>query len=119
VTTPAFSHLFAHVGDYERTRHLLVDLLGLEVLMEEGGYLRVGGGDGFHVGIEAAPAGTKPETEIVVRVADVDATLERLRAAGIEISDPIDAPWGVRYASFRDADGRPMSLAGPLREDRP
>ena len=43
----ALSHLFVHVRDLERARRFYVDYVGLEVLQEGGGYLRLGGSGGF------------------------------------------------------------------------
>jgi catechol 2,3-dioxygenase-like lactoylglutathione lyase family enzyme len=43
---------------------------------------------------------------VVFRTDDLDATFERLRAAGAEVlQEPIDQPWGVRDAAFRDPAG--------------
>lgn len=37
---------------------------------------------------------------------DVDAEVERLRAAGVEVTrEPVDQPWGERQASVADPDG--------------
>ncbi len=108
------SHLFVHVADLERSRTFYVDLLGLEVLMEGGGYLRVGGGDGFHIGLEQRPEVTRTaDIEVVVAVADVDATVARIRAAGIAVTDPVAQPWGARHAWLHDPDGTPMSVYAP------
>ncbi len=61
-----FSHLFVHVADLERLRRFYVDLLGLEAPMEGGGCLRVGGGDGFHIGLEERPVvSMTPDIELV------------------------------------------------------
>ena len=49
---PGFSHCLLHVTDLARTRAFYADRLGLEILAEHGGYLRLGGGDGFHIGVE-------------------------------------------------------------------
>jgi catechol 2,3-dioxygenase-like lactoylglutathione lyase family enzyme len=46
------SHLFIVVSDLERARVFYVTDLGLDLLLETPGYLRVGGGGGFHLGIE-------------------------------------------------------------------
>jgi catechol 2,3-dioxygenase-like lactoylglutathione lyase family enzyme len=47
--------------------------------------------------------------------ADVDATYERLTAAGYDgHKAPWDAPWGQRYALVRDPDGNSADLFAPL-----
>jgi len=115
----SYSHLFVHVSDLARTREFYVDRLGLEVLLEHPGYLRVGGGDGFHIGFEEreqAQVGAAG-IEIVIAVDDVDATWSRLRAAGIALdTEPHDQEWGARHAWLRDPDGYRLSLAGPPRD---
>ena len=123
----SLSHLFFHVRDLAAARAFYVGLLELEVLVEEGGYLRVGGGDGFHIGLEqwpedqmppAAPAGPQgPDLEIVVRVDDVERTGKRLRLAGFPIVlGPMETPWGTLHAWTRDPDGRSVSVQQPLDE---
>jgi len=83
------SHLFVSVRDLAATHRFYVELLGLEVLVggPEGGYLRLGGGGGFHIGFEAIPiaASPTPGIEIVVRVDDVDALYRRLITAGVAV----------------------------------
>ena len=47
-----------------------------------------------------------------LRVANVDAVVAELLAAGVELlNGPIDRPWGVRTASFRDPSGHVWELA--------
>jgi catechol 2,3-dioxygenase-like lactoylglutathione lyase family enzyme len=104
------SHLFVTVGDVEAARQFWTEAIGLDLLVEEDGYLRVGGAGGFTMGIEPADDGA-PAVEVVVRVADVDATFARLQAAGIDCdSPPIDMPWGARHIWLRDPDGRAVSI---------
>jgi catechol 2,3-dioxygenase-like lactoylglutathione lyase family enzyme len=108
----AFSHAFLHVRSLARTRAFYVDLLGLEVLMDDGGYLRLGGGGGFHIGVEERPTDQigAPGIELEVRVDDVDAVVARLRAAGVSVTDPAEQPWGARHAWFHDPDGYRLSV---------
>ena len=108
---PRLSHLFVTVADLKVSRAFWTEKIGLEVLVEDDEYLRVGGGDGFTMGIERAAPGEDLEVEVVVRVADVDATYERLLAAGITCdSPPQEMPWGARHIWLRDPDGRRISL---------
>ena len=51
------SHLFVRVHSLAETRRFYVELLGLEVLMEEPGYLRIGNPDGWHMGMEEGRQG--------------------------------------------------------------
>jgi len=47
-----------------------------------------------------------PRAVLTVEVDDVDATCVDLRARGVELlNGPMDRPWGVRTASFRDPAG--------------
>ena len=101
------------VRSLDEARRLYVDLLGLEVLVDEGAYVRIGGGGGFHMGVEQEPAGEVKQADIVVRVDDVDAVVERLREAGVDVTDPEDQEWGARHAWLHDADGRPISIYTP------
>jgi catechol 2,3-dioxygenase-like lactoylglutathione lyase family enzyme len=110
----SLSHLFVPVRSLDDARRLYVDLLGLEVLVDEGGYVRIGGNGGFHMGVEAEPSRAVKQADLVVRVDDVDAMVARLRAAGDEVTDPEDQPWGARHAWLHDGDGRPISIFTPL-----
>ena len=52
---------------------------------------------------------------LVETPSDVDATYERLVAAGYDgHKEPWDAFWGQRYASLRDPDGNGIDLFCPL-----
>lgn len=117
----ALSHLFVHVTSLEATRHFYVDYLGLEILAEEGGYLRVGGGDGFHIGFEErewADVGA-PGIELAVRVEDVDEAYARLRAEGVALAGPPeDQEWGARHAWLHDPDGYRLSIFTPIGATR-
>ena len=107
------SHLFVRVSNLERTRAWYVDLLGLEVLVDEPEYLRVGGGGGFAIGFEAGPPGEVGAVgiEVVVEVDDVDRRYEELVAAGARADEPPgDQEWGARHAWLRDPDGYRVSI---------
>jgi catechol 2,3-dioxygenase-like lactoylglutathione lyase family enzyme len=55
---------------------------------------------------------------LTLEVADVDAHVDLLAGRGAAIlSGPVDRPWGIRTASFRDPTGQLWELAGPLAED--
>ena len=112
---PRLSHLFVHVRDLAESRRFYVDLLGLELLMEEPGYIRIGGGDGFHMGIEEVPDAVGSRgVEIVVAVPDVDEAYRRLTDAGVAFeAAPADQPWGARHAWLRDPSGYRLSIYSP------
>jgi catechol 2,3-dioxygenase-like lactoylglutathione lyase family enzyme len=47
-----------------------------------------------------------PRSVLTVEVDDVDAKCDELRDRGVELlNGPMDRPWGVRTASFRDPAG--------------
>ncbi len=57
-------------------------------------------------------AGVDAIAVYTLRVSDVDAVVAELLAAGVEfLNGPIDRPWGVRTASFRDPSGHVWELA--------
>ena len=111
----SFSHLFVSVRDLAATHDFYVGQLGLEVLMggPDEGYLRIGGGPGFHIGFEAHPEAALPTPgiEVVIRVEDVDASYARLRAGGVDFErPPVDQAWGARHAWLRDPSGYRVSI---------
>jgi lactoylglutathione lyase len=58
--------------------------------------------------------GDAPRFELWVYVDDVDATVERMRAADVPVlMDAEDMPWGERMAYVADPDSNPVALASP------
>jgi catechol 2,3-dioxygenase-like lactoylglutathione lyase family enzyme len=50
--------------------------------------------------------------QFTIEVDDVDAMCELLRARGVELlNGPMDRPWGIRTASFRDPGGHIWEIA--------
>ena len=65
--------------------------------------------------IEPAPVAS-PDAgarfQFTLAVDDVDAMCDTLRGKGVEIlNGPIDRPWGIRTASFRDPGGHVWEIA--------
>jgi uncharacterized glyoxalase superfamily protein PhnB len=59
-----------------------------------------------------APAAAGVRMQLTLSVDDVDATCEELRRRGVVIlNGPIDRPWGVRTATFRDPGGHVWEIA--------
>ena len=51
-------------------------------------------------------------SQFTLGVDDVDATCDELKARGVELlNGPMDRPWGVRTASFRDPGGHIWEIA--------
>lgn len=110
---PQLTHLFMEVGDLARAKWFWTEAIGLDLLDDRGVYIAVGGNGGFAIGIEQGQQSrvSAEGPEITVRVGDVEAFADRLRALGVEIEeDPSDQPWGARHAWLRDPDGRRMSI---------
>jgi hydroxymethylpyrimidine/phosphomethylpyrimidine kinase len=108
---PRLSHLFVTAPAPEEMRRFYVEQLGLRVLMDEDGYLQIGGAGGFHMGIEATERDDAPAIELNVEVGDVDADYQRLHDQGIRFEGPPrDMPWGARHAWLRDPAGNRVSL---------
>jgi catechol 2,3-dioxygenase-like lactoylglutathione lyase family enzyme len=50
--------------------------------------------------------------QFTLGVDDVDATCDELKARGVELlNGPMDRPWGIRTASFRNPDGYIWEIA--------
>ncbi len=108
---PRLTHLFITTHDLAAMREFYVNLLGLDMLVDEGDYLRVGGGGGAHMGMEPAAKGALPAVELNIEVGDVDAVVERLSIRGVQFDAlPADMPWGARHAWLRDPAGHRLSL---------
>ena len=53
---------------------------------------------------------------VIFETDDVDATFERIRAAGAEVmQEPIDQPYGVRDCAFRDPSGNMLRFSSPQK----
>ena len=108
------SHLFMIVSNVEAQVRLLVNLVGLELLVQEEEYVRVGGNGGFYIGMEQGNPSVGDDVDINIEVDDVDAAYGRLIEAGVEVEGPPEQQeWGARHLWFRDVDGRRMSLFTP------
>lgn len=108
------SHLFMIVSNVEAQVRLLVDVVGLELLVQEEEYVRVGGNGGFYIGMEQGSPSVGDDVDINIEVDDVDAAYGRLVEAGVEVEGPPQQQeWGARHLWFRDVDARRMSLFTP------
>jgi catechol 2,3-dioxygenase-like lactoylglutathione lyase family enzyme len=59
-----------------------------------------------------APADAGSRLQLTITVDDVDATCAELAARGVELlNGPMDRPWGVRTAAFRDPGGHIWEIA--------
>jgi catechol 2,3-dioxygenase-like lactoylglutathione lyase family enzyme len=74
---------------------------------------------GTHPGGHALPDGTLPTpggwNRILIQVADLDATIESLRRAGIHFRDDQPSGVAVRQVLLEDPSGNPIELFEPAR----
>jgi lactoylglutathione lyase len=98
------------------------DLLGATVTYEFPGPDGEPGYAGLELGESQLGIGRDPEApaepnerfSLWVYVEDCDATVERLRAAGVPVlEEPADQPWGERIARVLDPDGNLVLVAQP------
>jgi len=109
--SPRLTHLFLTGNDLAAMREFYVDRIGLAVLADEGEYLRLGGGGGADIGLEAAEVQQPPVLDINIQVANVDSVFESLSRHGVEFDGlPNDMPWGARHVWLRDPAGHRVSL---------
>ncbi len=59
-----------------------------------------------------APAGAGSRFQLTITVDDVDAVCAELVRRGVDLlNGPIDRPWGIRTAAFRDPAGHVWEIA--------
>lgn len=59
-----------------------------------------------------APADSGVRFQFTLEVEDVDAMCDELKSRGVELlNGPMDRPWGIRTASFRDPGGHIWEIA--------
>ncbi|GHF59432.1 catechol 2,3-dioxygenase-like lactoylglutathione lyase family enzyme [Deinococcus metalli] len=92
-------------GDAE-DGHVEIEVDGLRIAWESEALMR-----------ELNPHWTRPHGAGRIGVAvqadspaGVDAAVDRLRAAGHDVPDAFDAPWGQRYATVTDPDGTAVDV---------
>ena len=104
------------IPDLERAMEFYGALFGweFEVGMPEFGYYTICLLDGRRVaGLAPTPEPSTTEFWWNVSLAtdDIDATFERIEAAGAEVvQEPIDQPYGVRDCAFRDPAGNHIRI---------
>ncbi|WP_149183777.1 VOC family protein [Streptomyces sp. TRM49041] len=132
------SQCFIAVDDHDKALAFYRDALGLEVrndvAFEGMRWVTVGSPTQPDVEIvleppladpNASPADRQAMAELLAKgmlrgvifsTDDVDATFERVRAAGAEVlQEPVDQPYGVRDCAFRDPAGNMLRFNQPRR----
>ena len=89
------------------------DVLGLDVLMDQGWIATYGSEERMQVQVSFMAQGGSgtPVPDLSIEVDDVEAALEGMKAAGFAIEyGPADEPWGVRRFYVRDPLGRLVNI---------
>ncbi len=115
------TELFPIIATRELDRSLVFyrDLLGGTVAYEfpgpDGRAVYAGldiGRSHLGIGEDAAATGGSASVSLWIYVDDCDATIERLRDAGVPVlEEPVDQPWGERVAQVEDPDGIRVRIA--------
>ncbi|TIX35181.1 MAG: glyoxalase, partial [Mesorhizobium sp.] len=95
--------------DTAAAQHFYKDVLGLDVLMDQGWIVTSGSAETMTVQISFMTEGGSgtPVPDLSIEVDDVDEALAAMRKAGFAIEyGPADEPWGVRRFFVRDPFGR-------------
>jgi lactoylglutathione lyase len=112
------------VEDLDAARQFYLDVFGLPVAFEDddSAVFKFRSTLVNLLKVEAAPELVDPARvaspdqgvrfQLTVEVDDVDATCAELAKRGVELlNGPMDRPWGVRTASFRDPGGHIWEIA--------
>ncbi|MFZ3496438.1 VOC family protein [Streptomyces sp. 5.8] len=134
--TIKLAQCFIAVDDHDKALAFYRDALGMEVrndvAFEGMRWVTVGSPEQPDVEIVleppladpgASPADRQTMAELLAKgvlrgvifsTDDVDATFERIRAAGAEVlQEPVDQPYGVRDCAFRDPSGNMLRFNQP------
>ncbi|MEV7445435.1 VOC family protein [Streptomyces sp. NPDC091204] len=136
--TIKLSQCFIAVDDHDKAIAFYRDVLGMEVRNDVGfegmRWVTVGSPEQPDVEIVLEPPLANPNASptdkqqmaellakgllrgVIFSTDDVDATFERIQAAGGEVlQEPIDQPYGVRDCAFRDPAGNMLRFNQPKR----
>ena len=112
------------VEDLAAARHFYTDVFGLSIVFEDEESIVFDFGNATVNLLKSSAAGELIEPAPVagpesgsrsvftIGVDDVDAMCKELAARGVELlNGPMDRPWGVRTAAFRDPGGHIWEIA--------
>ena len=110
--------------DLAATKHFYQEVFGLPIVFEDNVSAVFNFGNTLVnlLSITAAPeliapaalatANARSRNVLTITVDDVDATCAVLATAGVTLlNGPIDRPWGIRTASFKDPSGQIWEIA--------
>ena len=98
-----------HTLDPSAAKRFYQDVLGLEILMDQGWIVTYGGPQQMRVQISFMSEGGSgtPVPDLSIEVDDIDVAYERMKAEGFPIEyGPAYEPWGVRRFFVRDPFGK-------------
>jgi catechol 2,3-dioxygenase-like lactoylglutathione lyase family enzyme len=112
------------VEDLDEANRFYQEVFGLPVVYEDANsavfqfastlvnLLKVEEAPGLVGPADVAAPGAGVRFQFTLGVDDVDATCEELARRGVELlNGPVDRPWGIRTASFRDPGGHIWEIA--------
>jgi catechol 2,3-dioxygenase-like lactoylglutathione lyase family enzyme len=89
------------------------DILGLELMMDEGFIVTYGSREKMaaHISFVSAGGSGAPTPDLSIEVDDVDEAFRKMAAAGIAIEyGPTVEPWGVKRFFVRDPFGKLVNI---------
>ncbi len=120
----AIAAITLFVEDLEASKRFYREVFGLSVAFEDGNSAVFMFGETMVnlLNVSEAPALVEPAAvatreggvrfQFTLGVADVDAMCAELKERGVELlNGPMDRPWGIRTASFRDPGGHIWEIA--------
>jgi len=107
--------IVANIGcaDPSAAQRFYADILGLEVLMDQGWIATYGSSQKMTVQVSFAQEGGSGTAtpDLSIEVDDLDTALERVQAARIPVEyGPVAEPWGVRRFFVRDPFGKLVNI---------
>jgi catechol 2,3-dioxygenase-like lactoylglutathione lyase family enzyme len=118
------SAITAFVEDLDAAKRFYADVFGLPVVFEDDAsavfsfgntiinLLKTEAARGLIEPAEVASRDAGARIQFTIEVDDVDAMCAELAERGVELlNGPMDRPWGIRTASFRDPGGHIWEIA--------
>jgi catechol 2,3-dioxygenase-like lactoylglutathione lyase family enzyme len=107
--------IVANIGtqDVALAQRFYQDVLGLDLLIDQGWIQTFGSGTAMSVQVSVASEGGSgtPVPDLSIEVDDVNAAFDRMKAAGFPIEyGPVNEPWGVRRFYVRDPFGKLINV---------